>query len=274
MSDAFMSQFPDAHRAAHASALPGSSISTDHLGRTTVTLPRTFEPSPALSDHSPANIVSPSSPFSNVYRSTFREPQKKIVDARTVLISIDGACSNNGTSSARAGRAEILAATKALRKASAFLENVMSVGSIVLLSDSKYVVGAMTEWIFAWKDNGWKNAKGGPVENKADFKALDALIEKLEEDGLDVKFWHVGREHNKYSGRSTGEGGLRLVYDHVKTQYLYFHHFVYLDSETRLLSSATLRFFLPPTLKFNVFPRLVSGVLYALGRIFDEGVRP
>ncbi|KAJ7042162.1 ribonuclease H-like domain-containing protein [Mycena alexandri] len=223
MSDAFMSQFPDAHRAAHASALPGSSISTDHLGRTTVTLPRTFKPSPALSDHSPANIVSPSSPFSNVYLSTFREPQKKIIDARTVLLSIDGACSNNGTSSARAGvgiffgpnsphnisepisgpqtsqRAEILAAANALRKASTLLENVMSVGCIVLLSDSKYVVGAMTEWIFAWKENGWKNANGGQVENKADFKALDALIEKLEEDGLDVKFWLVGREHNSHA---------------------------------------------------------------------------
>jgi ribonuclease HI len=219
MSDAFLSQFPAAHHVAMVGALPGSTISTDHLG-TTITLPRTFEPCPALSDRNPANIVSPSSPFSNIYFSTFREPQKKILDTRTVLISVDRACPGNGTPSARAGvgiffgpnsphnisesisgpqtsqRAEILAATKALQKASILLEDVTSVGSIILLCDSKYVVGAMTEWIFAWKDNGWKNANGGRVENKADFQELDAVIERLEEDGLDVKFWLVGREHN------------------------------------------------------------------------------
>ncbi|KAJ7457289.1 ribonuclease H-like domain-containing protein [Mycena galericulata] len=220
MSDAFLSQFPDAHRAAHASALPGSSISTDHLGNTTVTLPRTFEPARFLSDRSPTNLISWSSPVSNVFFSAFREPQKKILDKRTIVISVDGACSGNGTQSARAGvgiffgpnsphnvsesisgtqtsqRAEILAATKALQKVSVLLENDFGVGCIVLLSDSQYVVGAMTEWVFGWKENGWKNANGGPVQNKAEFQALDAAIEKLEEDGLDVKFWLVGREHN------------------------------------------------------------------------------
>jgi len=222
MSEAFFSQFPAAHRAAMAGALPGSSVSTDHLG-TTVTLPRTFQPCPVLSDRTPSNIVSPSSPFSNIYFSTFREPQKKILDTRTVLISVDGACSGNGTPSARAGvgiffgpnsphnvsesisgsqtsqRAELLGAIKALHKAATLLENVTSVDCIVLLSDSKYVVGAMTEWIFAWKENGWKNANGGRVENKAEFEELDAVIERLEEDGLDIKFWLVGREHNVHA---------------------------------------------------------------------------
>ncbi|KAJ6483582.1 ribonuclease H-like domain-containing protein [Mycena vitilis] len=207
-----------------ASALPGSSVSTDQFG-TTVTLPRTFEPSRVLSDRSPANIVAPSSPFSNIYFSAYREPQKKILDTRTVLISVDGACSGNGTPSARAGvgiffgpesphkvsepisglqtsqRAEVLAATNALRKAATLLEDVTSVGCIVLLCDSQYVVGAMTEWIFAWKDNGWKNANGGRVENKADFQELDTIIEQLEEDGLDVKFWLVAREHNAEADR-------------------------------------------------------------------------
>ncbi|KAJ7286775.1 ribonuclease H-like domain-containing protein [Mycena rebaudengoi] len=192
-----------------ALALPGSSVSTDQFG-TTVTLPRTFKPSSLLSDRTPANLISPSSPFSHIFFSAMREPQKKILDARTVIICVDGACAGNGTPAARAGvgiyfgpgsphnasqritdggaqtsqRAEILAATTALRKA------------IVLLTDSQYVVGAMTEWVFGWKDNAWKNTKGKTVENK-EFQELDALIEQLEEDGLDVKFWLVGREHNE-----------------------------------------------------------------------------
>ncbi|KAJ7929606.1 hypothetical protein B0H13DRAFT_2310529 [Mycena leptocephala] len=188
MSDAFLSQFPAAHRAAMVGALPGSTISTDHLG-TTITLPRTFEPCPALSDRSPANIVSPSSPFSNIYFSTFREPQKKILDTRTVLISVDGACSGNGTPSARAGPTSgdsirDQSSAKGLNSAGGRDQR----GCIVLLCDSKYVVGAMTEWIFAWKDNGWKNANGGRVENKADFQELDTVIERLEEMALMSSF--------------------------------------------------------------------------------------
>ncbi|KAF9017298.1 ribonuclease H-like protein [Hymenopellis radicata] len=222
MSEAFFSQFPAAHRAAMASALPGASVTTDQFG-TRVIGPRTFEPSPILSDRSPANLVFPSSPFSHVHWATAREPTKKLVDTRTILISVDGACSRNGTPSARAGvgiffgpdsphniseaidgvqtsqRAEILAAIKALKKVSLLLQNVFSVNTIVLLSDSQYVVGAMTEWIFAWKENGWRNANGGVVENKADFQKLDQLIETLEEDGLDVKFWKVGRENNVHA---------------------------------------------------------------------------
>ena len=137
-----------------------------------------------------------------------------------MLIAVDGACSGNGTPLARAGvgiffgpgsphnvseaiagtqtsqRAEIIAAIKALRKAATLFENVITIGKIVLLSDSNYVVSAMTDWIYTWKENGWKNANGRPVENKADFEELDAVIEQLEEDGLDVNFWLVGREHN------------------------------------------------------------------------------
>ncbi|KAJ7227230.1 ribonuclease H-like domain-containing protein [Mycena pura] len=207
-----------------ANALPGSTVSTDHLG-TTVTLPRTFEPCPCLSDKSPANIVAASSPLSHIFFSTFRDPHTKILDKRTVLVCIDGACAGNGTPAARAGvgvffgpesphnvsaaiagpqtsqRAEILAATGALRKAHALFQEDTSVGSVVLLCDSQYVVGAMTEWIFAWKDRGWRNAHGEPVENQADFRELEKVIEDLEEDGLDVKFWLVGREHNAQADR-------------------------------------------------------------------------
>ncbi|KAJ7763206.1 hypothetical protein DFH07DRAFT_709477, partial [Mycena maculata] len=59
----------------------------------------------------------------------------------------------------------------------------------VVLCDSQYVVGPTTKWIFAWKKSGWKHAKGGPAQNKTEFWELDALIEQLEEEALDVEFW-------------------------------------------------------------------------------------
>jgi len=203
-----------------ANALPGMSIVTDISG-TTVTMPRTFEPSSLLNDKSPSNIISPGSPFSKIWFAVYAKPQEKIIDIGKIVISIDGACLGNGTPAARAGlgvyfgpgshlnvselipegaqtsqRAEIRAAVRALQIARQAVENDISTNCIVLLCDSSYVVRSMTEWVFRWQENGWKNSGGGPVVNAKDLKELDSLIEALAEDGIDVEFWNVGREDN------------------------------------------------------------------------------
>ena len=47
--------------------------------------------------------------------------------------------------------------------------------SIILTSDSQYVVKGMKEWIKGWKKRNWKKADGKPVKNKAFWIALDSL---------------------------------------------------------------------------------------------------
>lgn len=37
--------------------------------------------------------------------------------------------------------------------------------TVTVYSDSAYVVGALNEWLAGWIANGWRNAKGKPVEN-------------------------------------------------------------------------------------------------------------
>ncbi len=45
--------------------------------------------------------------------------------------------------------------------------------TVLMVSDSQYLVKGMREWVPAWKARGWTR-KGGPIENLALWKALDA----------------------------------------------------------------------------------------------------
>jgi len=45
-----------------------------------------------------------------------------------------------------------------------------------ILTDSIYVVRGITEWIKAWKKNGWRNANKKPVSNVDLWTKLDGLI--------------------------------------------------------------------------------------------------
>jgi ribonuclease HI len=48
---------------------------------------------------------------------------------------------------------------------------------ILVMSDSKYVIGCCTEWMEGWKAKGWKR-KGDPLKNLDLLKELDVLITK------------------------------------------------------------------------------------------------
>ena len=41
-----------------------------------------------------------------------------------------------------------------------------------VVSDSKYVVQGMTEWVHGWSRRGWKTAAGDPVKNRELWEAL------------------------------------------------------------------------------------------------------
>lgn len=56
-------------------------------------------------------------------------------------------------------RMELKAAIEGLRALGQFSE-------VILVTDSKYVVKGMKEWIKGWIKKGWKNSSGKPVKNK------------------------------------------------------------------------------------------------------------
>ena len=67
---------------------------------------------------------------------------------------------------------------------------------VIIKTDSEYVINGMTDWIFKWKHNGYRDAKGQPVTNPALFQELDAMTLALNDLGVVVLFWHVPREQN------------------------------------------------------------------------------
>ncbi|KAJ5088253.1 hypothetical protein N7456_011869 [Penicillium angulare] len=67
--------------------------------------------------------------------------------------------------------------------------------TVVIRSDSPYLVQGVTEWMPKWKLNGWKTAKGQPVANESMWRLIDVWIRQLEPEVL-VQFWHVPKNIN------------------------------------------------------------------------------
>ncbi|KAF9442150.1 ribonuclease H-like protein [Macrolepiota fuliginosa MF-IS2] len=125
---------------------------------------------------------------------------------------IDGACSNNGNLDAWVGIVdgsqtsqctEICAAIAAVRLAHQFFLNgefwgAGHVKGIILMTNSAYLVSAMTDWVYKWKRNGWKTSIRKPVVNMEDFIELDVLVQYLEQNCVPVRFWCIDREHNTF----------------------------------------------------------------------------
>lgn len=72
--------------------------------------------------------------------------------------------------------------------------------SIEIVSDSKYVILGITEWIVGWMKNGWRNAAKKPVVNQELWEELHKLNVALAPKWSYVK-GHNGHEHNERADR-------------------------------------------------------------------------
>ncbi|MBI5139524.1 ribonuclease HI [Candidatus Nomurabacteria bacterium] len=68
-------------------------------------------------------------------------------------------------------------------------------GEVEVVSDSKYVILGITEWIDNWMKNGWRNAAKKPVVNRALWEELYKLNKELKPKWTYVK-GHNDHEHN------------------------------------------------------------------------------
>lgn len=73
------------------------------------------------------------------------------------------------------------------------LELVPEGQSVEVVSDSRYVVDALSKWIHGWRRKGWLTAEGKPVLNRDLIEALDARNRKLQ-----VRYTWV-RGHNGHA---------------------------------------------------------------------------
>jgi ribonuclease HI len=68
-----------------------------------------------------------------------------------------------------------------------------------IVSDSRYVIDGITEWIYGWRKKGWVNGKDEPVKNRESWERLWALVEHT-----DVTFEHT-RGHRKHVGNNAAD---------------------------------------------------------------------
>jgi ribonuclease HI len=82
---------------------------------------------------------------------------------------------------------------------------------VEIVSDSRYVVDALSKWIHGWRRRGWMTAQGTPVLNRDLIEALDARARSLQ-----VRYgWvrgHAGHAVNEVvdalaQGAARGTGG-------------------------------------------------------------------
>ena len=88
---------------------------------------------------------------------------------------------------------ELTAPIEALK----FLKKQKINDEVKIFSDSKYVILGITEWIFNWQKNNWRNAAKKPVLNKELWQELFELTE-----GQKIKWEYVkGHSGDKYNDR-------------------------------------------------------------------------
>ncbi|OAR02228.1 hypothetical protein LLEC1_03818 [Akanthomyces lecanii] len=200
-------------------------LSTEMVRGTGLVFPSKFRP--------PASHLSPMKLFSGrhqhlrVIRCTLPN------DNSTLLIMTDGACLNNGQPNPRAGWAffqglsnegQPLMVSDALEKQGPWGDAALQTSNraelravfaalrfrhwpgegfstVVIATDSEYVVEGSTKWARTWVRNGWKK-KGQrgtdsvDVKNKDMWEALLGEYERQYNKGLAIQFWKIPREWN------------------------------------------------------------------------------
>jgi ribonuclease HI len=81
-----------------------------------------------------------------------------------------------------------------------YLQSKMSKAGfdIEIFSDSKYVILGITEWIFNWQKNNWRNAAKKPVLNRELWEELYVLVKELKPKWTYVK----GHNEDKWNERA------------------------------------------------------------------------
>lgn len=76
-------------------------------------------------------------------------------------------------------------------------------GSVLVYTDSTYVVQGITRWIRSWKQRGWKTSVDGPVLNRDLWEMLDALV--AARGGDNAVSWHHVPGHSGIAGNERAD---------------------------------------------------------------------
>ena len=82
--------------------------------------------------------------------------------------------------------------------------------TVVIATNSQYVVHGITDWIERWAAYGWRTGGRKPVKNRDLWECLLAEVNELEKVGVAVAFWHIPRGLNHDADAGAKEAALTL----------------------------------------------------------------
>jgi len=85
------------------------------------------------------------------------------------------------------------------------IEALKKPSTVTITTDSKYVLGGITEWLPNWKRRNWKTANKKPVQNIKLWQKLDQLVAGHEIEWLWVK-GHSGHRENEIADQLANQG--------------------------------------------------------------------
>jgi len=92
--------------------------------------------------------------------------------------------------------AELYATVKALDVVKELIDESHVISPVVLYTDSASLVHGVSDFIWKWEENGYRNARGSPVVDAYAFKVLHKRIQVWQRRGTEINFWKVPREYN------------------------------------------------------------------------------
>ena len=123
------------------------------------------------------------------FRHGFDEWDNELV--ASFALEAEGPFGRDGTQTSN--RAELRAVIAALRFRDWSRDGFYTV---VIATDSTYVVNGATKWVKRWVKNGWTTRKGAPVKNQDLWEMLLGEFERYKSLTLDVQFDKIPREKN------------------------------------------------------------------------------
>jgi ribonuclease HI len=111
-----------------------------------------------------------------------------------IVVSPDGRVRELGGRAAETtnNRMELMGTIKAL----ASLELPLT-APVILYTDSTYVIRGITQWIWGWRNRGWKNAEGKDVSNRDLWEELSRQVQRLRPINVE---WKYVRGHSGIPG--------------------------------------------------------------------------
>ncbi|KAJ5918604.1 ribonuclease H-like domain-containing protein [Penicillium verhagenii] len=88
--------------------------------------------------------------------------------------------------------------------------------SMVIATDSEYVILGITSRVWGWVNNGWQTTEGLPVENRDLWELLLDEIEGYRTAHMEIQFWPIPREWNSAAVRHARSAARSTTSEHFR----------------------------------------------------------